>query len=107
MEIITQRAQRRDELNRLIGLHIAHRMESLSNRSHSVFEKLEMVSPRGILKRGYAYVRDEKLQSVRSYKQVAIDDKLEIIFYEGGVESRVTRIKPEILRGVKNAEDHS
>jgi exonuclease VII large subunit len=82
-------------------------MESLSTRSRSLFEKLEMVSPRGILKRGYAYVRDEKLQSVRSFKQVALDDKLEIIFYEGGVESRVTRIKPEILRGIENAENHN
>lgn len=107
MEIITQRAQRRDELNRLIGLHIAHRMESLSTKSHAMFEKLEMVSPRGILKRGYAYVRHENLQSVRSFKQVALDDKLEIIFYEGGVESRVTRIKPEILRGIENAENRS
>lgn len=107
MEIITQRAQRRDELNRLIGLHIAHRMESLCTKSHALFEKLEMVSPRGILKRGYAYVRHENLQSVRSFKQVALDDKLEIIFYEGGVESRVTRIKPEILRGIENAENRS
>jgi exodeoxyribonuclease VII large subunit len=107
MEIIAQRAQRHDELNRLISLHFSHRMDSLVNKSRSAFEKLEMVSPRGILRRGYAYVRDEKGQSVRSFKQVAIDDKLEILFYKGGVESRVTRIKPEILRGVNNAKDNS
>jgi exodeoxyribonuclease VII large subunit len=107
MEIITQRAQRRDELNRLISLHFAHRMESLSNKSRSIFEKLEIVSPRGILKRGYSYVRDEKGRSVRSFKQVAIDDKLEIIFYEGGAESRVTRIKPDTLRGIRNDENRS
>jgi exodeoxyribonuclease VII large subunit len=107
MEIITQRAQRRDELNRLISLHFAHRMDSLSSKSHSIFEKLEMVSPQGILKRGYAYVRDEKGQSIRSFKQVAIDDKLEIIFYEGGAESRVTRIKPKTLGGGRNDENRS
>ncbi len=106
MEIIAQRSQRRDELSRLLNLYTLHRMDTLSNRARSVFEKLEIVSPRGILKRGYAYVRDIKLQPVKSFRQVAIDDKLDIILYEGGVESRVTRIKPEILQNKKELESH-
>ncbi len=106
MEIIAQRSQRRDELSRLLNLHTLHRMDTLSNRARSIFEKLEIVSPRGILKRGYAYVRDIRLQPVRSFRQVAIDDKLDIILYEGGLESRVTRIKPEILQNKKELESH-
>jgi exodeoxyribonuclease VII large subunit len=107
MEIIAQRSQRCDELYRLVNLHISHRMESLTSRSRSVFEKLEMVSPRAILRRGYAYVRDFKEQPVKSFKQVAIDDKLDIVLFEGGLESRVTRIKPEILRNKgKESKSH-
>jgi exodeoxyribonuclease VII large subunit len=106
MEIIAQRAQRRDELFRLVNLHFVHRMESLTSRSRSIFEKLEMVSPRGILQRGYAYVSDVNRQPVKSFKQVAIDDKLEIILFEGGLESRVTRIKPEIFE-IKHKEPDS
>ncbi len=100
LEIITQRAQRCDELSRLVALNMNHRMETNSQKARTIFEKLEMVSPKGVMKRGYSYCRDQKGQSVKSFKQVAIDDKLEIIFYEGGVESRVTRILPDALRGL-------
>ena len=100
MEMIAQRSQRCDELGRLVNLHMMHRMESLKQFSKSMFEKLEMISPKGILKRGYAYCRDEKGVPVRSFRNVAVDDKLDIVFYEGGVESRVTRIKPEALKSV-------
>ena len=99
LEIIIQRTRRCDELGKLINIHLTHRMATLRQRSQSTFEKLEMVSPRGIFKRGYSYVRDENRQVVTSFKQVAIDNKLEIIFYEGGVESRVTRLRPDIMGG--------
>jgi exodeoxyribonuclease VII large subunit len=101
LEIISQRAQRRDELSRLINLQMTHRMESLRHRSQSIFEKLGMVSPKAVMKRGFSYCRDEKGAAIRSFKQVAIDDKLEIVLYEGGLESRVTRIQPDIFRSIK------
>jgi exonuclease VII large subunit len=51
-----------------------------------------------ILKRGYAYCRDINGKVIKSFRQVAIDDKLDIVLFEGGVESRVTRIKPDISK---------
>jgi exodeoxyribonuclease VII large subunit len=99
MEMIGQRAQRSDELSRLLNLHMTHRMESFGQSSKSLFEKLEMVSPKAILGRGYAYCRDAAGVPVKSFRQVAVDDKLDVVFYEGGVESRVTRIKPQALDG--------
>jgi exonuclease VII large subunit len=99
LEIISQRARRCDELGKLINLHMGHRMDNLKNRCRMTFEKLEMVSPRAVMMRGYSYVRDVGSRPVKSYKQVAIDDKLEIIFFEGGVESRVTRLRPDISSG--------
>jgi len=102
LEIIAQRARRCEELNKLIVLHLSHRMESLRLLSDSTFEKLEIVSPRSILKRGYSYVRNGEGLVVRSFKQVAIDDKLDILFYEGGVESRVTRLNPNLARKAKD-----
>jgi exodeoxyribonuclease VII large subunit len=103
LEMINLRIQRCEELNKLINLHIAHRMTTLRHQSRSTFEKLEMVSPRAILKRGYSYVRNNVGQAVKSFKQVALDDKLDIIFYEGGVESRVTRLKPDIKGGANDS----
>jgi exodeoxyribonuclease VII large subunit len=103
LEIITRRAQRTDELSRLLNLHMVHRMGTMKNRSRAIFEKLEIVSPRAVLERGFSYTRDSNGVAIKSFKQVAVDDKLEIIFYEGGVESRVSRIKPDILKNVSGS----
>lgn len=103
LEMIAQRAQRCDELVRLLNVHMAHRMESHKQMAKSLAEKLEMVSPKAILGRGYAYCRDTGGVPVKSFRQVAVDDTLDVIFYEGGVESRVTRIKPDALKGINGS----
>jgi exodeoxyribonuclease VII large subunit len=95
MEMIVQRAQRCDELLNLLNLHSSHKMDRLRRESRSLFEKLEIVSPKNVMKRGFSYCRDQEGKAVKSFKQVAIDDKIDIILYEGGLESRVTRIAPE------------
>ena len=97
MEMIVQRAQRCDELTNLINIHSSHKMDSSKRQSQALFEKLEVVSPKAVMKRGFSYCRDNEGRAVKSFKQVAIDDKIDIILYEGGMESRVTRIVPEIL----------
>jgi exodeoxyribonuclease VII large subunit len=103
LEFINLRARRCAELGKLINLHISHRLTTLRQAFQSTYEKLEMVSPRAVLKRGYSYVRDNNRQAVRSFKQVAIDDKLDIVFYEGGVESRVTRLTSGSMGGVNGS----
>lgn len=100
LEIIAQRAQRCDDLSHLLDIHITHRMQAFTNRSQTLFEKLEMISPKAVMKRGYSYARDPQGRAVRSFKQVAIDDKIDIILYEGGLQTRVTRIDPKSLSGV-------
>jgi len=104
MEMIAQRAQRCDELSRLLNLYSSHKLDSFKRESKALYEKLEMVSPKSVMKRGFSYCRDENGQAVKSFKQVALDDKIDIILYEGGLESRVTRINPNVLRnaGGKN-----
>jgi exodeoxyribonuclease VII large subunit len=97
LEIIAQRAQRCDDLSHLLDIHITHRMQTFINRSQAVFEKLEMVSPQAVMKRGYSYARDQQGRAVKSFKQVAIDDKIDIILYQGGLQTRITRIDPESL----------
>ena len=106
LEIIAQRSQRCDELTRLLNLNMTHNIKSISQDSRSIFEKLEIVSPMAILKRGYAYCRDSNGQVIKSFRQVAIDDKLDIVFHEGGVESRITRIKPNIARKIEESKGH-
>ena len=98
LEIVAQRTQRCDDLSHLLDVHIAHRMQTFKQQSMSLIEKLGIVSPRAIMKRGYSYSRDKSGRAVKSFKQVAIDDRIDIILYEGGLETRVTRIDPGSLR---------
>ncbi len=99
LEIIAQRAQHCDDLSHLLDIHISHRMQMFTDRSRSIFEKLEMVSPKAVLGRGYSYARDQQGRALKSFKQVAIDDKIDIILYEGGLQTRVTRVDPKSLTG--------
>jgi exodeoxyribonuclease VII large subunit len=99
LEIIAQRAQNCDDLTHLLEIHISHRMQIFTDRSRSTFEKLEMVSPKAVLGRGYSYARDQQGKALKSFKQVAIDDKIDIILYEGGLQTRVTRVEPKSLTG--------
>ncbi len=111
LEIIAQRAQRCDDLSHLLDIQISHRMQTFMNRSQILVEKLEMISPKAVMKRGYSYARDPQGRAVRSFKQVAIDDKIDIILYEGGLQTRVTRIDPHALKDAggdkRNAKESS
>ena len=75
-----------------------HRMRFFSDKHRSVDEKLVMVSPTAVMKRGYSYCRDQEGKPVTSFRRVAVDDKIDIVLYEGGLETRITRIDPH---GVK------
>jgi len=97
-EIIAQRAQRSDDLAHLLDLSMSHKMQSFGDIYRSIHEKLEAVSPGSVMKRGYSYCRDKQGNTVTSFKRVAVDDKIDIILYEGGLETRVTRIDPHGLR---------
>lgn len=97
-EIIAQRAQRYDDLSHLLNLNMTHRMRSFEDNYRSIDDKLLMVSPEAVMKRGYSYCRDQEGKPVTSFRRVAVDDKIDIILYEGGLETRVTRIDPHGIR---------
>ncbi len=97
-EIIAQRAQRYDDLSHLLNLNMTHRMRSFKDNCRSIDDKLLMVSPEAVMKRGYSYCRDQEGKPVTSFRRVAVDDKIDIILYEGGLETRVTRIDPHGIR---------
>ncbi len=97
-EIIAQRSQRCDDLTHRLSLNMDHRMRAFENKYRIVGEKLEMVSPTAVMKRGYSYCRDQEGKPVTSFRKVAVDDKMDIILYEGGLETRITRIDPHGIR---------
>jgi len=101
-EIIAQRAQRIDDLSHLLDLNMKHRMRFFDDKHHSVDSKLMMVSPAAVMKRGYSYCRDKEGRPVTSFRRVAVDDKIDITLYEGGLETRVTRLNPRRAFGMES-----
>ncbi len=101
-EIIAQRAQRIDDLSHLLDLNMKHRMRFFGDKHHSVDSKLMMVSPAAVMKRGYSYCRDKEGRPVTSFRRVAVDDKIDITLYEGGLETRVTRLNPRRAFGMES-----
>ncbi len=61
---------------------------------NNLIEKLEIINPLGVLKRGYSLVYKTKL--VKSIKDIKKDDNLNIKLYDGNIDVVVKEIKNEI-----------
>ena len=72
-------------------------LHSHHQRYLTLAAKLDALSPLKVLTRGYAMVQDGKGEVVRSVKQTATDDTLEITLRDGTVKATVTQIKENAL----------
>lgn len=96
LDIISQRSQRADELIRQLGDKIKNYFEFRKNDLSLRAEKLKTLSPLAVLKRGYSIAR--KLPELKIIKDAGLlkkEDKLEVKFFKGKVQSRVEQIDSE------------
>lgn len=56
-------------------------------------QKLGTLDPKGVLERGYAVVRSEDGEILRSHSQVSVGDELVVLLGSGGVKVKVMEIK--------------
>ena len=88
--ILQQRTQQVDRaadlLQRGIKAVFAEKVQEFSLAK----EKLQMLSPTGVLKRGYAIVRKEK-KAVTSVAQLNIGETIDVTFYDGVAQSSVIK----------------
>ena len=62
------------------------------NNLKTIIEKLELINPLGVLKRGYSLTTlNEKV--ISDIKQVSIDDSITIRIKNGKIDAKVTNIK--------------
>ena len=93
--IITERAQRIDELWTAAQQEVRRLVENRRERVASIQGRLLALSPTAILRRGYAVMRrkpDGKV--VRSISQVKAKDAADVILHDGTAECRVERTQP-------------
>jgi len=94
-DIITQRSQKVDELGQQFVNRIKNYFEIKTNVISLLKEKLNVLSPSSVLKRGYSIAR--KLPELRVIKDAGIlkkEDTIEVKVFKGRIESKVELIDP-------------
>ncbi len=87
-ERINQYRQPVDEYKRSMVAEILHRVQLHRKTMQAISGKLDALSPRAILERGYSIcIKDERV--VRSVSDVSVGDELRILFQDGEAMSEV------------------
>ncbi len=87
-DLLSQYAQRVDELERSLSVSAQHQVQLSGNRFHSILQRLESVSPRNVLRRGYTLVWKGK-SVVKTSAGLTEGDDASLEFHDGDVPVRV------------------
>jgi exodeoxyribonuclease VII large subunit len=97
-DLVVQKMQAVDEHSRRAAIALSHRLEKSRLELKSVGERLTSLSPKSVLSRGYSIVRllpDKKV--VREYKEIKVEEVVELIFSNGKAQAEVIGTSPEGL----------
>jgi exodeoxyribonuclease VII large subunit len=98
VDLVNQKSQFLDELIRRSQLALENRLGKMHLELKSTVDRLATLSPQSILSRGYSIVRrqaDGKM--VREYKDVKVDESVDLIFSKGKAEAEVIKTSAEGL----------
>lgn len=88
IDLLRQRSQRVDELDRRLSSALTHRLRLLKSSSESLHHRISALDPKLVLRRGYTMIhRGDQL--VGSAVLLNADDEINIEFYDGTVRSKV------------------
>ena len=96
-----------DELEERLFLQLERRTEYAKNVLERLSEKLSVLSPYHVLKRGYALLTDEKGRPVTSAENVSAGDRLTGHLAEGKLSLVVNSAENEQGKSVSSAKKHS
>jgi exodeoxyribonuclease VII large subunit len=89
VDLLREHAQRIDEIDRSMNTAINHRIELSGARLRELGHRIDALDPKLVLRRGYAMVRKDGAL-VTSRRPLHRDDRIEVLFHDGPVTSRVT-----------------
>lgn len=98
-------AARLDALARALARGGATRLQAGVQRFEAAAASLELVSPRAVLARGYAIVRDDADRVVRAGGQAPIGSRLRIELAFGALHAEVIGAEPSALAPAEASED--
>jgi len=89
-DLMREHSQRTDELERAMNITLLHTIQSACQRHQALVHRLEALSPKGVLKRGYTIIH-HRGRIVTSAKALKQGDEATIQFYNGEVTTRVEK----------------
>ncbi len=98
--IIAAKMQKVDELEQRITLGFGNLLERYIGKIESLKERLDVLNPKDILRRGYSMVySDDKL--VKSVSVLHKGDKVKMIFYDGDAKGIIDGLYPQSQKKTK------
>lgn len=92
-DLIHQHQQRLDELTRSLERNQVHRLQLLNEKLATVSQKLSVLAPTSILKRGYSICyKIEDNSIVKNAQQLQAEDQVKIKFYIGDILGTVNEV---------------
>ena len=92
---LRQERLRLDELSRRMTQAILHRLERERLRLSGWEQRLHGLDPKAPLRRGYAWVLDERGRLVREAAQVHVGERVHVHLYRGRLVTRVEDVHPD------------
>ncbi len=87
--LVEQRSQFVDDLTRRVQNETEHLFDAKSEKLSSITSHINALSPRGVLRRGYAFVEASR-GFVGSIKKIEIGEMAKIHLYDGTLDSQIT-----------------
>jgi exodeoxyribonuclease VII large subunit len=94
-DLLDTRQQRLDDLMRRLSTVSKYLMEVESNRLDSLWERLEALSPRATLDRGYSIALDPEGSLVSTVDRISVGDPMELVLADGRVDTRAEKVRPD------------
>ncbi len=91
-DILAQKQQARDELERKLEKNLSHMFDMWTTHFHSLNSRLESLNPQSILARGYSISRKlPERKILRDPREVEQGDKIEVQLHKGKVRAEVKK----------------
>ncbi|KPL00759.1 MAG: hypothetical protein AMJ90_07800 [candidate division Zixibacteria bacterium SM23_73_2] len=96
VDLVTQLSQRTDELSKALCKEVKKFFELKKNSISLVLGKLNVLSPLSVFERGFSLTRRlPELTIVKDASMLKKDDRIEVKFHKGRIESKVEKVKKD------------
>jgi len=92
-DVLRQRFQNVDEIEKMFEMNFFHKFETIKNRLSFLELQLNSLNPDNVLERGYSIsLKLPEKKVIKDSKQLKVSDKIEIKFHKGKAEGKIEKV---------------